>query len=111
MNINKHYNINSYLIIVFITFVTIIFITSSIELSFAKTDNKNKVDDGKSKKHISISSLDKTKKKTLDDDDLKEPNIQDDILNSRYPYQFFICGYPQQIITDYNSLEKLNSCD
>ena len=40
--------------------------------------------------------------------DSKEKEVQNDILNDRYPNQFFMCGYPQQLITDYKSFEKLN---
>jgi hypothetical protein len=29
-------------------------------------------------------------------------------LNGGYPNQFYVCGYPQQLITNYNSLEKFN---
>jgi hypothetical protein len=69
-------------------------------------DNENKHDEKDLKKDISISSKDKNKK-TLNDE-LKDKKIQNDILNTRYPNQFFVCGYPQQLITDYNSFEKLH---
>ena len=106
MNLNKAY-INQLHLVIVITFVTSILIISSSELSFAKMDNKNKDNDYKDfKKDISVSSMDKNKK-TLNGD-LKEPAIQNDILNDRYPNQFFVCGYPKQIITDYNSFEKIN---
>lgn len=103
MNLNY---INHLHLVIVITFVTSILIISSSELSFAKMDNKNKDDDKDFKKDVSVSSMDKNKK-TLNSD-LKEPSIQNDILNDRYPNQFFVCGYPKQIITDYNSFEKIN---
>lgn len=107
MNLNKAY-INHLHLVIVITFVTsILIISSTTELSFAKIDNKNKDGDDKDfKKDVFVSSMDKNKK-TLDGD-LKEPAIQNDILNGLYPDQFFVCGYPQQIITDYNSFEKIN---
>jgi hypothetical protein len=93
-------------LVIAIAFVTNLLLISSIELSFAKMDNENKHDEKDLKKDISISSKDKNKK-TLNDE-LKDKKIQNDILNTRYPNQFFVCGYPQQLITDYNSFEKLN---
>ncbi len=106
MNLNKAYSNYLHFVIV-ITFVTSILIISSYELSFAKIDNKNKdADDKDFKKDISVSSMDKNKK-TLNAD-LKEPAIQNNIQDGLYPDQFFICGYPQQIITDYNSFENIN---
>jgi hypothetical protein len=93
-------------LVIVIAFVTSILLISSIELSFAKMDNENKHDEKDLKKDISISSKDKNKK-TLNDE-LKDKKIQNDILNTRYPNQFFVCGYPQQLITDYNSFEKLH---
>ena len=57
------------------------------------------------KKDIPVSLIDKTKKINRDS---KETEVQNDILNDRYPNQFFMCGYPKQLITDYNSFEKLN---
>ena len=107
MNLNKVYLNHLHLVIV-ITFVTsILIISSTTELSFSKTDNTNKDDNDEDVKNdISVSSMDKNKK-TLNDD-LKESVSQNDVLNSIYPNQFYICGYPQQIITDYNSFEKVN---
>ena len=104
MNLNKIY-INTIHLVIAIAFVTSLLLTSSIELSFAKMDNENKHDE-KDLKDNSVSSKDKNKK-TLNDE-LKDKKIQNDILNTRYPNQFFVCGYPQQLITDYNSFEKLN---
>jgi hypothetical protein len=105
MNLNKTY-INTIHLVIAIAFVTNLLLISSIELSFAKMDNENKHDEKDLKKDISISSKDKNKK-TLNNE-LKDKKIQNDILNTRYPNQFFVCGYPQQLITDYNSFEKLH---
>ena len=90
MNLNK---------VIVITFVTTILIISLSQISFAK---KNDKEDGKD---IPVSSIDKTKKINRDS---KEPEVQNDILNDQYPNQYYICGYPQQLITDYNSFEKFN---
>ena len=71
---------------------------------FQKKNDKEK-DDKDLKKDIPVSLIDKTKKINKDS---KETEVQNDILNDRYPNQFFMCGYPKQLITDYNSFEKLN---
>ena len=106
MNLDK-YSIKYMYFFMVITFVTsILVISSSTELSFAKIDNENKDNDDKNLKGVS-SSLINENKKTLNDD-LKEPVIQDDILNDQYPNQFYICGYPQQIILDPDTFEKIN---
>ncbi len=94
MNLNK---------VIVITFVTSILIISSSQISFAKKNDKEK-DDEDLKKDIPVSSIDKTKKIR----DSKETRIQNDILNDRYPNQYYICRYPQQLITDYNTFEKFN---
>jgi len=91
MNLNK---------VIVITFVTSILIISSSQISFAKKNDKE--EDGKD---IPVSSINKTKKINKDS---KETEVQDDILNDHYPNQYYICGYPQQLITDYNSFEKFN---
>jgi hypothetical protein len=93
MNLNK---------VIVITFVTSILILSSSQISFAKKNDKEK--DVKELK-IPASSLDNTKKINIDS---KEPEAQNDILNDHYPNQYYVCGYPQQLITDYNSFEKFN---
>ena len=44
---------------------------------------------------------------------LKESNILNNNTNAlyhNYPEGYYVCGYPNQLITDYNFLEKLN-CD
>ena len=58
------------------------------------------------RKIFPVSSIDKTKKPPHGE--LKETAVQNNILNGPYPDQFFMCGYPQQLITDYNSFEKFN---
>ena len=88
--------------VIVITFVTSILIISSSQISFAKKNDKE--EDGKDIK-IPVSSIDKTKKINRDS---KEPEVQNDILNDQYPNQYYICGYPQQLITNYNSFEKFN---
>ena len=93
MNLNK---------VIVITFLTSILILSSSQISFAKKNDKE--EDGKDLK-VPVSSIDKTKKIDIDS---KEPEVQNDILNVRYPIQYYICGFPQQLITDYNSFEKFN---
>jgi hypothetical protein len=106
MNLDKYFIKYTYFFMV-ITFVTsALVISSNTELSFAKIDNENKDNNDKDLEDVSSSLVDRNKK-TLNDD-LKEPVIQNDILNDQYPNQFYICGYPQQIITDYNSFEKIN---
>ena len=83
--------------IVVVTFVAGLLIISSTELSFAENDNTESKD-------ISAFGTDKNKKTGSDEN--KEKITQNNILNNVYPNNFFVCGYPQQIITDYNSFEK-----
>ena len=87
-------------VIIVITFVTSILIISSSQISFAKKNDKE--EDGKDSP---VSSIDKTEQINRDS---KEPEVQNDILNDQYPNQYYICGYPQQLITDYNSFEKID---
>jgi hypothetical protein len=106
MNLNKEY-FNYLNLIIASTFVTgILIISSTTELSFAKKDDENKEGNKDIENDISVSSINKIKK--THNGDLKELDVQNDVLNSIYPNQFYICGYPQQIITDYNSFEKVN---
>jgi hypothetical protein len=88
--------------VIVIIFVTSILIVSSSHISFAKKNDKE--EDGKALK-IPVSSIDKTKKINIDS---KEPEVHNDILNDHYPNQYYVCGYPQQLVTDYNSFEKFN---
>jgi hypothetical protein len=99
MNLNK--------VIIVIAFVTSILIISSSQISFAKKNDKEEEDDEREdlKKDIPVSSIDKTKKSNKDS---KETEVQNDILNDHYPNQYYVCGYPQQLVRDYNSLEKVN---
>lgn len=83
-------------IIVF-TFVAGLLILSFTELSFAENDNTEGKD---------LSSFGTDKNKKTGSDEIKEKITQNNILNNVYPNNFFVCGYPQQIITDYNSFEK-----
>ncbi len=81
--------------IIVIIFVTSFLIISSSQISFAKKNDKEEDDGEDLKKDIHVSSIEKTK-------------VQNDILNDHYPNQNYVCGYPQQLITDYNSFEKFN---
>jgi len=96
MNLNK---------VIVITFVTSILIISSSQISFAKKNDKEEDNGEDLKKDIPVSSIDKTKKINKDS---KETEVQNDILNDHYPNQYYVCGYPQQLVRDYNSLEKVN---
>ena len=92
-------------VIIVIVFITSILIISSTQISFATKNDKEK-DDGKDlKKDIPGSSIDETKKIKQDS---KETEVQNDILNDHYPNQYYVCGYPQQLITDYNFFEKID---
>ena len=93
-----------------ITFVTTILIISSSQISFAKNNDKEEEDDDDEredlKKNIPLSSINKTKK--IDRDSKEKTEVQNDILNNHYPNQYYFCGYPQQLIIDYNFFEKVN---
>ena len=98
MNLNK--------VIIVIAFVTSILIISSSQISFAKKNDKEEDDGEDLKKDILVSSIDKTKKIR---DSKEKTEVQNDILNGdHYPNQYYVCGYPQQLITQYNSFEKVN---
>jgi hypothetical protein len=79
-------------------------IISSSQISFAKKNDKEEDNGENLKKDIPVSSIDKSKKINRDS---KETEVQNDILNSHYPSQYYVCGYPQQLITQYNSFEKV----
>ena len=96
-------NLNN--VILVIAFVTSILILSSSQISFAKKNDKEEDNGEDLKKDIPVSSIDKTKKINKDS---KETEVQNDILNDHYPNQYYVCGYPQQLVRDYNSLEKVN---
>ncbi len=94
-------------VIIVIAFITSILIISSSQISFATKYDKEKDDGEDLKKDIPVSSIDETKKIRQDSN---QTEVQNDILNDHYPNQYYACGYPQQLITDYNFFEKLN-CD
>ena len=96
-------NLNT--VIIVIAFVTSILIISSSQISFAKKNDKEGEYDKDLKKDTPDSSIDKTKKINGDS---KETEVQNDILNDHYPNQYYVCGYPQQLITEYNSFEKID---
>jgi hypothetical protein len=78
----------------------------SSQISFAKKNDKEEDNGEDLKKDIPVSSIDKTKK--INKDSKEEIEVQNDILNDHYPNQYYVCGYPQQLVRDYNSLEKVN---
>ena len=98
MNLNK--------VIIVIAFVTSILILSSSQISFAKKNDKEEDNGEDLKKDIPVSSIDKTKK--INRDSKEKTEVQNDILNNHYPNQYYVCGYPQQLITDYSFFEKIN---
>ena len=92
MNLNK--------VIIVIAFVTSILIISSSQISFAQKNDKEENDNGEDlKKDNPISSIEK---------DSNKIDVQNDILNNHYPNLYYVCGYPQQLITDYNFIIKVN---
>jgi hypothetical protein len=92
--------------IIVITFVTSILIISSSQISFAKKNDKEENDGEDLKKDSPVSSIEKTKK--TDKDSKEKTQVQNDILNDHYPNQYYVCGYPQQLVTDYNFFDKFN---
>ncbi|HKO39826.1 MAG TPA: hypothetical protein VJU85_01085 [Nitrososphaeraceae archaeon] len=92
--------------IIVIIFVTSLLIISSSQISFAKKNDKEEDYGEDLKKDIPVSSIEKTKK--IDKDSKEKTEVQNDILNDHYPNQYYVCGYPQHLITDYNSFEKFN---
>jgi hypothetical protein len=97
MNLNK--------VIIVIAFVTSILIISSSQISFAKKNDKGEDNGEDLKKDIPVYSIDKTKK--INKDSKEKTEVQNDILNNHYPNQYYVCGYPQELVRDYNSLEKV----
>jgi len=96
MKHNGYFSIEINSIVVF-TFVAGLLIISFTKLSFAENDNTEDKD---------LSSFGTDKNKKTGSDEIKEKITQNNILNNVYPNNFFVCGYPQQIITDYDSFEK-----
>ena len=98
-------NIKDVCLVIFISFVTSTLFVSSYDLSFAIKENEIKNNSQDNKKDITSVTTNKTKE-ILN----VEANsyVEDNIDNLLYPNQFYTCGYPQQLITDYNSLAKFN---
>ena len=91
MNLNK--------VIIVIAFLTSILIIFSSQISFAIKNDKEEEDEGEDlKKNIPISSIDKTK-------DSNETEVQNNTLNDHYPNRYYVCGYPQQLVTNYTYFE------
>ena len=84
-------------------------INCSSHISFATKNNEKEEDAKYFMQYIIDLSIDKNKTLT---DNLKEPYIHNNtnVLNDKYPDQYFVCGYPKHLIKDYNFLEKTN-CD
>ena len=93
----KNY-INIHINLIIITFVVCLLIISFINLSFAKEDDIEFKD-------FSAAITDKNKKTVKND--IKEKTTRNDLLNDLYPSRFFLCGYQQELITDYKSFEKI----
>ena len=98
-------NINDLCLVIFISFVTSTLFVSSYDLSFAVKENEIKNNSQDNKKDITSVTTNKTKE--ILNVELNS-YVKDDIDNLLYPNQFYTCGYPQQLITDYNSLAKFN---
>ena len=98
-------NINYVYSVIVIAFVTSILFVSSSDLSFAVIENENKEDSQDDKKDITVTSTNKTKE--ILNVGLKS-YVKEDIENAQYPSQYYTCGYPQQLITDYSSFAKFN---
>ena len=97
-------NITYLCLVIIITFVTTTLLVSSNDLSFAIKENENK-DSQDNKKDVPISSTNTTKE--ILNLGLKS-DVRNDIEDAHYPNQFYACGYPQQLITDYNSFAKFD---
>ena len=82
--------------VIVITFVTSMLIISSSQISFAKKNDKEEDNGEDLKKDIPVSSIDKTKK--INKDSKEKTEVQNDILNDHYPNQYYVCGYPQQLV-------------
>jgi hypothetical protein len=98
-------NITYLCLVIVITFVTITLLVSSNDLSFAIKENENKDDSQDNKKDVPISSTNTTKE--ILNLELKS-DVRNDIEDTHYPNQYYVCGYPQQLITDYNSFAKFD---
>jgi len=96
-------NIN-YVCLLFIAFVTCTLFLSSNNLSFALKGNETKDDSQDNTKDITVTSTNKTKE--ILNVELK--SFRENIENAHYPNQFYICGHPQQLITDYSYFAKFD---
>jgi hypothetical protein len=97
-------NITYLCLVIVITFVTTTLLVSSNDLSFAIKENENK-DSQDNKKDIPLSSTNTTKE--ILNLELKS-DVRNDIEDAHYPNQFYACGYPRQLITDYNFFAKFD---
>jgi hypothetical protein len=97
-------NITYLCLIIVITFVTTTLLVSSNDLSFAIKENENK-DSQDNKKDVPLSSTNTTKE--ILNLELKS-DVRNDIEDAHYPNQFYACGYPRQLITDYNFFAKFD---
>ncbi|HJT84195.1 MAG TPA: hypothetical protein VJ697_06910 [Nitrososphaeraceae archaeon] len=86
------------------------FVSYSCQFSFAKTNNEKEEDDKKNIKNIVNLPINKNETRNYDLKELSIQNNNTSTLNDKYPDQYYICGYPKQLIPNYSFLEKLN-CD
>ena len=97
-------------LVVVVAFALFIFVSYTFQSSFAKTNNDDRED---KEKNEEIFYSFKNKNETFNDN-LIELNIQSNYstntLNDNYPDQYYVCGYPKHLITNYIFLEKLD-CD
>ena len=93
-------NITYLCLVIVITFVTTTLLDSSNDLSFAIKENENKDDSQDNKKDVPVSSTNTTKE--ILNLELKS-DVRNVIEDAHYPNQFYVSGYPQQLIRDYNS--------
>jgi hypothetical protein len=104
ININPNKgNINDIGFMIVIAFLTSILLLASNDLSFAIKENENEDDSQDNKKDIPLSTTNKTKE--ILNLELKS-DVRNELDSAHYPNQFYACGYPQQLITDYNSFAK-----
>ena len=97
-------NIN-YLGLMIIAFVTSTLFLSSHNLSFVVKENEIKDDSQDNNKDITVTSTNKTKE--ILNVELNS-YVRENLENTHYPNQFYTCGYPQQLITDYNFFAKFD---
>jgi hypothetical protein len=101
----NNWNINYLYLVIVIAFVTTTLLVSSNDLSFAIKENENKESSQDNKNDVIVSSTNSTK-------EILNAELKSDVRNDKegphYPNQFYACGYPQQLITDYNSFAKFD---